>query len=211
MIKEKYMLNNNSNVASVDINRYIDGLEEMVEMYVNEGFEPYMIGFMFRLSLLNKSASGQIIESEIRRVYSRFLTEIVRYPWSKGNIGNRPILIACRDWPVGKGKKAGNPICLPHEGVHAGGILLVPPRNNLKTGVKDHFEAVKRKAYVRRGFPLSRIHIQHMDHPYGRAIDYSFKSLKRRRCTFADVIFLPDSQSERPNRGANVRVGGLSG
>ena len=205
------MFNSNSYVASVDINRYIDGLEEMVEMYVNEGFEPYMIGFMFRLSLLNKSASGRIIESEIRRVYSKFLTEVVRYPWSKSNIGNKPILVACRDWPVGKGKKAGKPIYLPHEGVHAGGFLLIPPRNNLKHGVKDHFETVKRNAYVRRGLPLSRIHIQHMDHPHGRTIDYSFKSLKRRRCTFDDVIYLPDSQSERPSRGANVRVDGLNG
>jgi hypothetical protein len=194
------MSNNEPYVASVDINRNIDALAEWVTMYVKEGFEPYMISFMFRLSLLKTSAGcrSQIIENEIRRVYSRFLTENVKYPWSKGNAGNRPILVACPDWPVLKWKTTAKPIYLPHEGAHAGGILLVPPRNNLKNGVKDHFETVKRKAYVHSGLPLSRIHIQHMDHTYGRVVDYTFKSLKRRRCTRADLIVLPDSQSERP-------------
>jgi hypothetical protein len=202
-MEQIYMFNNETYVASVDINSYIDGLGDMVRMYIKKGFEPYIISFMFRLSALNTSATQQMmmIESEINRVYSRFLTETVRYPWSKGNVGNRPILIACPDWPVFKWKTTFKRIYLPHEGIHVGGILLVPPRNNLKNGVKDHFETVKRKAYVRPGFPLSRIHIQHMDDSYGRAVDYSFKSLKRRRCTFDDLIYLPDSQSERPSRG----------
>ena len=52
------MSNNEPYVASVDITKYIDGLAEWVTMYVNEGFEPYMIGFMFRLSLLNKAPSA---------------------------------------------------------------------------------------------------------------------------------------------------------
>jgi hypothetical protein len=204
------MSNNEPYVASVDINRNIDALGEWVTMIVKEGFEPYMIGFMFRLSSLN-THSDQIMKSEIRRVYARFLTENVRYPWSKNNIGNRPILVACPDWPVFKWKTTAKPIYLPHEGVHAGRILLVPPRNDLKHGVKDHFETVKRKAYVHSGLPLSRIHIQHMDDSYARVVDYSFKSLKRRRCTSADIIVLPDSQSERPSRGPNIkaRVGNM--
>jgi hypothetical protein len=200
------MSNNEPYVASVDINRHIDALAEWVTMYVNEGFEPYMIGFMFRLTSLNTSPSHQVMESEIRRVYARFLTENVRYPWSKGNVGNRPILVACPDWPVFKWNKTSKPIYLPHEGAHAGGILLVPPRNDLKHGVKDHFETVKRKAYVHSGLPLSRIHIQHMDHSYAYVVDYSLKSLKRRRCTSDDLIWLPDSQSERPSRGPNIKA-----
>ena len=80
------MFNNETYVASVDINSYIDGLGEMVRMYIKKGFEPYIISFMFRLSALNTSATQQMmmIESEINRVYSRFLTETVRYPWSRG-------------------------------------------------------------------------------------------------------------------------------
>jgi hypothetical protein len=187
-------------VASADINRYIDGLGEMVNRFITAGFEPYMISFMFRLSPSNVAPSPRMITNEIDRVYSRFLTEAVRYPWSKANADNRPILIACADWPVFKWKRISGSIYLPHEGIHAGGILLVPPRNNLKTGVKDHFETVKRKAYVRPGLLLSRVYIQHMDHSYEVVVDYSFKSLKRRRCTFDDLIVMPKSRSERPSR-----------
>ena len=197
------MSNNDTYVASVDIIQYIDGLAEWVTMYVHEGFEPYLIGFLFRLTSSNAGPSHQVMEGEIRRVYGRFLTENARYPWSKGNAGNRPVLIACPDWPIFKWNKTSKVIDLPHGGVHAGGILLVPPRNNLKHGVKDHFETVKRDSYIPQTvgapkFPLSRIHIQHLDHSFGYVVDYAFKSLKRRRCTFGDIIVLPDSQSERP-------------
>ena len=110
------------------------------------------------------------MENEIRRVYARFLTENVRYPWSKGNVGNRPILVACPDWPIFKWKKTSKPIDLPHDGVHAAGILLVPPRNNLKNGVKDHFETVKRDAYVPRAVGAPRSPLANSYPTYGKFI-----------------------------------------
>ena len=97
---------------------------------------------------------------EVNRVYSRFLTECVRYPWSKRNMDNRPVLIACPDWPVRKRYKQDQMKMLPSEGANWHGILLVPPRNRLNAGVKEHFETENRKAYVRVGLPLSRIHVE---------------------------------------------------
>jgi len=197
------MSNNNYDVALVDILQYIEGLGKTVEMYVKEGFEPYMVSFMFQLPSLYLHDSRQLIRSEIERVYHRFLTEVVRNPWSEKNDGNRPILIACPDWPVFKRTNKLTRL-LPWEGVHAGGILLIPVRYRLKNGVKDHFETVKKSAYVRKGFPLSRIHVEHITHDIAYVVDYSFKALKRRLCTVDDVIFLPSSRSERPSRRSKL-------
>jgi hypothetical protein len=196
------MINNNNAVASVDasvdINRYIEGLCLIVEDHIKRGFEPYLITFMFKLAMLN--GRSQQMSEEVNRVYSRFLTECVRNPWSEHNWHNRPVLIACPDWKVWKRNKQDQIKVLPWEGPHWGGILLVPPRNNLNVGVKDHFETVKRKAYVRAGLPLSRIHVEHTSYQPSVATEYAMKSLARRRCSFDDLLIFPLSRSERPEK-----------
>jgi hypothetical protein len=196
----KNMIDNNNAVASVDasvdIHQYIEGLGQLVEEHIKHGFEPYMLSFMFKLAMLN--GRSQQLHEEVNRVYSRFLTECVRNPWSKHNLYNRPVLIACPDWPVPKRYKQDQIKMLPWEGAHWGGVLLVPPRNNLNVGVKDHFETVKRKAYVRAGLPLSRVHVEHISYQRQRATEYVLKSLTRRRCNPDDLLICPLSTSERP-------------
>ena len=199
----KNMIDNNNAVASVDasvdITQYIEGLGQLVEEHIKRGFEPYMLGFMFKLAMLD--GRSQQLSGEVNRVYSRFLTECVRNPWSKHNLHNRPVLIACPDWPVWKRNKQDQIKVLPWEGAHWGGVLLVPPRNNLNVRVKDHFETVKRKAYVRAGLPLSRIYVEHISYQLRLATEYALKSLVRRRCSFDDLLIFPFSKSERPRLG----------
>lgn len=194
------MIDNNNAVASVDasvdITQYIEGLGQLVEEHIKHGFEPCMLSFMFKLAMLN--GRSQQLHDEVNRVYSRFLTECVRNPWSEHNLDHRPVLIACPDWPVGKRYKQDQIKTLPWEGAHWGGVLLVPPRNNLNVGVKDHFETVKRKAYVRTGLPLSRVHVEHISYRPQLATKYVLKSLRRRRCTPDDLVVCPLSRSERP-------------
>jgi hypothetical protein len=198
------MINNSNAVASVDasvdINRYIGGFGRLVEDYIRRGYEPYLMSFMFKLAMLENRSKDQQMREEVSRVYSRFLTECLRYPWSKNNLHNRPVLIACPDWPVWKRNKQDQIKALPWEGAHWGGVLLVPPRNDLNVGVKDHFETVKRKSYVRAGLPLSRIHVQHISYQPGLATEYALKSLRRRRCGFDDLLIFPLSKSERPKK-----------
>jgi len=143
--------------------------------------------------------SQQMLE-EVNRVYSRFLTESVRRPWSKPNMNNRPVLIACPDWPVRKRYKQDQIKMLPWEGAHWHGVLLVPPKNRLNAGVKEHFETVNRKAYVRVGSPLSRIHVEHISYQPRLATEYILKSLSRGRCTPDELVIFPLSKSERPNK-----------
>lgn len=195
------MSNTQCDVASADIRQYIDGLAELIEMKIAKGFEPYMISFMFQFKSMDNRKTGELIESEIDRVFGRFITEVARNPWSKKNRRRRPILIACPDWPAPNNTRSRK--VLKHwEGVHAGGVLLIPVRHRLKTGVKDHFETVKKSAYVRPGFPLSRIHIEHIEDGVDYVTDYCFKALKRRKCSFDDIIVHPQARSERSMKPA---------
>jgi hypothetical protein len=190
----------NDVISSAEINRYIGGIGQMVTDYIERGFEPYMVTFMFKLAMLESGSKDQQMLDEINRVYGRFLTECVRNPWSERNQDNRPVLIACQDWPVWKKNKKDRLLSLPWEGAHWGSILLVPPWNRLKNGLKDHFDTYKRHVYVRPGMPLSRIHVQHIDYQPRLAVEYTLKSLVRRKCSLGDLLILPFSRSERPNR-----------
>lgn len=187
-------------ISSSEINRYIAGVGQMVTDYIGpkRGFEPYIVTFMFKLGSLSPGFKDRQMRDEVCRVYARFLTECVRNPWSVHNKDNRPILIGCQDWPVWKKEKKDRLLQLPWEGAHWGSILLVPPRVRLKNGVKDHFETYKRDAYVRPNFPLSRIHVQHIDYRPRAVVEYTLKSLAHRRCGPDDLLILPFSQSERP-------------
>jgi hypothetical protein len=154
-----------------------------------------MITFMFKLAKLN--GGFRQMGDEVNRVYSRFLTECVRRPWSRRNVHDRPVLLACPDWPVRKKYKQDQIKRLPWEGAHWNGILLVPPKNRLMVGVKEHFERVNRKAYVRTGLPLSRIHIEHISYQPRLATKYILKSLGRKRCSSDELTIFPFSRSER--------------
>jgi len=185
-------------ISSVEINRYIAGIGQMVTDYIEQGFEAYMVSFMFRLTLLESGTKDQQMRDEVSRVYARFITECVRNPWSEKNRDNRPVLFGCQDWPVWKRNKKDRLMSLPWEGAHWGSILLVPPRVRLKQGVKDHFERYKRHVYIRPGMPLSRIHVEHITYEPRLAVEYTLKSLPHRKCSMDDLFILPFSQSERP-------------
>jgi hypothetical protein len=105
--RQKYgaciMKRNSQQVASVDVNNYIEGIYQFVRQSMRVGFEPYIATFLFRSLPSSEVAAKNIMVEEISGVYGRFLTEVVRNPWSEQNRCNRPILIGCPDWPVAKG------------------------------------------------------------------------------------------------------------
>jgi len=191
-------------VASVDIDAYIAGLGDLVATRVGNGFEPYMLSFMFRSHFDDLNRLGAM-RHEIERVYSRFLTECHRNPNSDNNTHNKPILIGCPDWPVFKRRKADRVKAdLPGEGAHWGAILLVPPYHRLKHGIVDHFTGAKRSAYIRSDTFLTRIHVEHVTYSIRQSVAYTLKSLQRRRCGIDDILVLPRARSEMTrHRGTN--------
>jgi hypothetical protein len=189
-----HMQRNSQRVASVDTDTYIEGITELIRTNATNGFEPYIATFLFRSLPASENASKNIMAEEITAVYGRFITEVVRNPWSGRNQTNRPIFIGCPDWPVFKGQRGRLKQQIGTSGIHFAGILLIPPINRLKMGIVDHFEH-KHRVYTGAGRHLERIHIQHLDDNIPRTVDYTFKSLKRRRCEIEDVLLLPYSKA----------------
>jgi len=184
-------------VASCDMNDYVDGLSELIDDHIDRGFKAYIMTFLFRNLPSSEATSKEVMTSEVRRVFGRFITEVVRNPWSKGSVDRRPVLIGCPDWPVPK-SGVGSKHRVNGSGIHFAGILLVPRVGRLKTSAKRHFHD-DRRSYVSPGQSLERIHLERIKKGTSRTVCYNFKSLLRRRCDSDDLLVLPDSLSERPS------------
>jgi hypothetical protein len=195
--------------ASVDGSTSNNQLHNVVKNYgdwtkrlIDDGFEPYIATFKFNYRILKNwieesgSSCDESMRKEITRVYSRFLTECVRYPNSPRNAHNRPILFGCQDFPVVKQRKLDLLINLPQQGMHWGSILMVPPRPRLKHSVKDHFEGAKRDVYIRPDHPLSQVHIEHITYRPSQAVAYTLKAILNRRAHMDDILVLPRSRAE---------------
>ncbi len=107
-----------------------------------------LVTFMFkRLGGGDRPALNKMID-EVERVYSTFITRVVRKPNSVAQKASRPILIAVPDRPVFKNEKQELRDVKANDGVHMHGILMVPGRSRLKEGVETHFKTHENR-YVR--------------------------------------------------------------
>jgi hypothetical protein len=80
---------------------------------------------------------------ELERIYSIFITRVVRRPQSKTAIERLPILICAPDFPVPKyihSKKSSIQYAAINESLHYYGILLVPPRSRLRVSAETQNE-----------------------------------------------------------------------
>jgi hypothetical protein len=183
-------------VASVDTYRhdFMRGMTQFINEHVINDYNVFIMTFLFRSLPSSEHVSKRIMEQEVERVFGRFLTEVVRNPWSERNRYRRPIFIGCPDWPVYKRHKNSSDVV--GTGIHFAGVLLVPKHSRLKTGVRRHFRKCK-EAYIRPGHLLQRIHIERAKEDFERVVSYSFKSIAKRRCHFDDLLVAPLSHAER--------------
>lgn len=183
-------------VASANTKTTINGYTRIVQQFIDEGFEPYLMSFMFNPKRVGSRDQHLQVIDDVTRVYCRFITEVIRNPRKRGQTESRPILIGTPDYPVFKwSKPSGREIQDRNDGVHFHGMLLIPPFNRLKVGVKDHF-TTKRKAYIGPDFPLSRIHVKHIESDIPFTVDYVMKALKHGWCSNDDILLLPKSRGE---------------
>jgi len=184
------MYYNISNVASVDTQQYISELCEMIRIRVRKGYEPYIMTFMFKHLPSNDHAAKSVMNAEISRVFRRFRTEVHRNPKSAFHRRQPLILLSCPDWPTLKSKKRQSLPSVQTSEIHSAGMLLIPPGNRLKCGIKEHFR-IMAASYIRPNKPLARVHLKHVDTAPAYASDYTFKSVKSGRCSIDDLtIFL---------------------
>jgi hypothetical protein len=141
---------------------------------------------------------------EVERVYSTFLTRVVRRPLALSSAASLPVLIVASDSPVGKSDKPLEHVVV-NDGVHLHGVLVVSPRSRLQEPVEEHFRAMQR-LYVQDGSRLDRVHVVPVEEDDGpRVAEYALKSVARRRWSLDDVLVLPRSMAEVRDVGGDRR------
>jgi hypothetical protein len=189
--------NAHSNEAE-EIRLKIKAIEKMIERkMIGDGWNGYLVSFMFNPVPGATRTKLDIMGEALYRFYATFLTRAVRNPNSIFQLSQRPLFIAAPDYPVPKHRKQKISNVTINDGLHMHGLLVVPWECRLKEDVITHLQqhdALYRKA------PLRRIDVQPIEKRLGFVVDYAFKSVKKGRVSWDDVIILPKSNWELKGR-----------
>jgi hypothetical protein len=173
-------------IAQTTVKQLIGGYSELIRRQIKNGSNAYLLSFMFKpLAGPPKTRLFQMndeMNDEVQRVYSTFVTRVVRNPRSLAQKDFLPFLITVPDRPIFKENKQKLSDSVINNGLHLHGILCVPWNSHLKGNVADHFDT-NNALYVKNR--LLRIDVK----PIYSAdvVDYVLKSLKNGNATLDDI------------------------
>jgi hypothetical protein len=187
------------NLTSMSSN-WINGCTQWITDHVLEGWNPYYINIMFHPLPGSLPTLISTMHHGIRKgFYSQFCTRFARDPRSKSGQQQIPRLWLIPDRPVSKrnGKKHGCDFLTRNDnGLHFNGPMLIPPKSRFRECPIEHIEANQSK-YIGHG--IERIHVKKVYDNPGIA-DYAFKTVKWGRADPDDILILPISPSELPQK-----------
>jgi hypothetical protein len=166
----------------------------MINERLEEGWQGYLISFMFKSLRGSRASVIRQMEKEVERVYAGVLKQLFRHPRKVPSL-LMPLWIVCPDFPVPKHEKKELREVSINSGLHFQGVAAMPPGTRLNCGLDDHFELFQGH-YVRSGLPLARVHAAPITHNPEYVAEYTLKSIPRRRLDFDHVLILPRSRSE---------------
>ena len=169
----------------------------MEERVILHGWNTYLVTFMFNHIPGPPPKKLKLMQDSVCRFYSKLVTRIVRKPNSIYQLVNRPRMVTAPDYPVFKHEKIGLETATVNDGLHMHSVLAVPLKSRLKEDIASH---VARKSFSYIKSPLRNIHFQPIENNIKGVTDYAMKAVKRRRCKWEDVLFLPKSPSELSGR-----------
>ena len=168
---------------------------QWIEESVSDGWNAYYVNFMFRHIPGLPTHRFAVMRNEVERVYSTMVTRIVRKPNSLERLDNLPWFIGCEDKIVPKNKKVSLRDVTINDGSHINGVFLFPLKSRLRKHPIDLI-GDNQKYYIPEGGPLLRIHFTPLHVTLTKAVDYTFKSIKRGWVKEEDIIILPKSSTE---------------
>lgn len=185
----------------MDHNSMVGGYQQWVGSYIHKGWKPYEISFMFHQLPGSTKAILEQMKQELHRVNSRLVTRFHRNPSSRNGFECLPRMMLFPDLPVYKHKKKSIKDVSINDGLHYGGIALTPPISRCRISLDDHFKEDQQK-YV--SGKLERIFVKPITHSHGYVTDYVMKTVKKGYLSDEDIVYLPRTISELPNK-ANYR------
>jgi hypothetical protein len=185
-----YQTFNDEYISSDATTEIIDGWRMMIVRHMMKGWDAYLVSFLFHEIPGSKEAKKIQMYREIERVYNRLATRMVRKTWSPTQAVNLPVGIFLVDFPVHKRraqKKSTIEDVSINDGMHVGGILLANKWGRIRENLENHFD---HENEVYKTGKIRSIGIRQITRDVDKAVNYTFKSLKRRSCTPDDVLVL---------------------
>ena len=182
----------------------LDAYSDWIRFYVDEGWEAFLLTFMFRQLPGAPAAQLAVMQDEITRVYATLATRVVRKPRSPRWSQYLPRGIFVPDRPVYKRRKMPLRDVSINNGLHMHGIMVAQPfigsgTTRLRERLDHHF---MRNIHLYLNDRLLHLHIEPITHRPGYATRYAMKALKLPAFDFDQVLILPRSLRELPTRSS---------
>jgi len=173
----------------------IQGYGTWVNTFISEGWNAYLVTFMFKPLPGNRHAIINQMQRKVEAFYSTLVTRVVRYNRSKDLQHLLPRLIGAPDVPVFKhAKQSISDVCI-NDGLHFHAIVLIPKRCRLRVDLAQHVQD-KYQAYVHKDGRLTRIDVQPITETPKKVTGYGLKAVKNGITPNDDILILPKSLSE---------------
>jgi hypothetical protein len=179
---------------SADI--WIKGCTEWMQEWVLKGWKFYYINFMFEPLHVPTAELVPKMRRGIYKFYGRFCTEFAHNGRAKSEQERMPRFWLFPDLPVRKNKGTSLREVTINGGLHFNGPMLIPPVSRFKECPIKHI-AKNQTKYTRYG--IERIDVKAGWDIPGLA-DYAAKTIKNRRADEGDILILPRSVTELPDK-----------
>ena len=183
---------NSHEVASVDaVTSWWS--REVENSVTRNGWNAYLVTFLFDHISGLPAKKLKIMQDSICRFYSTLVTRVVRKPNSIHQLRLRPRMLSVPDYPIFKHSRIGVREATVNDGLHMHSILSVPLESRLKEDLISHVGR-KSRMYIKK--PINSINFAPIENNTYTVTDYALKAVRRGRCRWEDVLFLPKSPSE---------------
>ncbi len=189
-------MNNRSSNQTDAADIWIKGCTEWVREWVLKGWEFYYVNFMFEPLHVPTAELVPKMRRGIYKFYGRFCTEFVHEGRAKSEQERMPQLWLFPDLPVRKNNGNSLRDVTINGGLHYNGPMLIPPVSRFTECPIKHLQENQAR-YARHG--IERINLKAGGDIPGLA-DYAAKTIKNRRANEEDIIVLPRSVKELPDK-----------
>ncbi len=172
-----------------------------VQQEIDDGWDGYLFTFMFHQLPGSIRAKNQQMEREILRWYGRLATRTVRKPRSPRWAPLLPKGVFVPDLPVYKRTKQDLRDVVINDGLHVHGIVVANRLGRIVEPLDVHF-AGKLDEYLTDN--LRHIDVQPITRTAGYVTSYGMKGLKRPTFSPDNILVLPKTLRELPNRNCST-------
>jgi hypothetical protein len=179
----------------------IQAYGKWVKQQIDDGWDAYFFSFLFSQLPGSFGAKTQQMEREIVRWYGRLATRSVRKPRSPRWAPLLPKGIFVPDLPVFKRSKQELRDVVINDGLHMHGIVVANRFGRISEPLDEHFSKNLEKYLTGN---LRHVDIEPIYRTAGYVTEYGMKALKRPVFSMDQVLVLPRTLGELPDRNPHL-------